>query len=54
VAFGRDNTSRDGETLISDGHKSDKEFYGKSGGKGHHHHDGKGGGRGADRGKYTG
>jgi hypothetical protein len=48
ASFGRDGTSREGHTLISDGHKSDSAFY-KDGG--HDHADGKGGS--SDRGAYT-
>ena len=44
ASFGREGSSREGHTLISDGHKSTSEFYGSGGNKGHDHHDGKGGG----------
>ena len=43
---------KSGHTLLSDGHKSDRAFTGKSGNRGHDHYDGKG--RGTSRGKYSG
>ncbi len=53
VAFGRAGTSRDGHTMIRDGHaNSPSEFYGPKGAKEHDHHDGRGGG--TDRGRYSG
>lgn len=51
VSFGQG--SREGHTLISDGLKSDQDFYNTSDGKsGHDHADGKGGYK--DRGQYSG
>lgn len=52
VATGREGTSKEGQTLISDGHKSDADFKGEPGSRGHDHYDGKGGG--TDRGEYKG
>lgn len=42
-----------GHTLLSDGHKTRKDFTGKRGVRGHDHYDGQGGGA-KPRGKYTG
>ena len=44
VATGRDGTSKEGHTLISNGHKSDADFKGQPGDREHDHYDGKGGG----------
>lgn len=53
VSFGEKGTTKEGETLISDGHKSSSDFFGDSKStKGHDHYNGKGGG--TDRGQYTG
>lgn len=49
--FGEDSGNK-GETLLSDGIKTEEEFTGKSGNRGHDHYDGKGGG--TERGRYTG
>lgn len=52
ASFGRDGGSREGHTLLSDGHKTASEFYGQKNSKGHDHYDGKDGG--TQRGQYTG
>lgn len=54
VSFGREGRGREGHTLISDGHQSSSDFWGRdsSGEKNHDHADGKGGYN--DRGKYSG
>jgi hypothetical protein len=53
VAFGRAGTSREGHTLIRDGHASSPgKFYGPNGVEEHDHYDGRGGG--TERGKYSG
>lgn len=53
VSFGRDGTSREGQTLIASGHVSASEFYARDANNnatGHDHADGRGGY--ADRGAY--
>lgn len=50
VAFGRGEA--EGETLLSDDHKSQEDFTGSSGDRGHDHYDGEGDG--TERGQYTG
>ncbi len=53
VSFGREDSGREGETLLADGHaQSLGEFYGPGGNKQHDHYYGDGGG--SERGKYTG
>lgn len=49
ASFGRADTSREGHTLLSDGHRSASEFYSEGG---HDHYDGRGGG--TERGAYNG
>jgi len=52
ASFGRDDTSREGHTLIADGHRTSEEFYAE-GGHDHHSPTGKPGDAG-DRGAYSG
>jgi hypothetical protein len=50
--FGKSSKYK-GHTLLSDGHKSRRDFVGKKGARLHDHYNGKGGGA-KPRGKYTG
>ncbi|KPM56404.1 hypothetical protein ACG83_00045 [Frankia sp. R43] len=52
ASFGREGTSKEGQTLLTDGHVSQNDFYGSRDARGHDHYDGRGGG--TDRGYYTG
>jgi len=52
ASFGKEGTSKEGTTYLSDGHKSDKDFWGSKDNKGHDDYNGKGGG--TERGQYTG
>ena len=49
ASFGISGSSREGETLVSDGHKSGNDFMQSNQ---HDHYDGSGGGK--DRGQYSG
>jgi hypothetical protein len=53
AAFGREGNSREGHTLLSDGHaETMDDFYGPDGDEEHDDYDGRGGG--TRRGKHTG
>lgn len=53
ISFGREDSKQAGQSMIADGHASQKsEFYGPKHDKQHDHYDGKGGS--TERGKYSG